>query len=426
MVIFSSNVVFADPTSKTQPNTQSDSFDDPTEPSNLLPLIDQRKTQRDSLLGVSPLGRVRDETEDLKKSLYDATGIKLGVLLSHVFQKVTDSLPGEDEAGTATVMHTIGSWDILNKGKPTLGQLVAHVEGRWDYGEPGPEELGTNSLGSAIGTADTFSKYTPAFILRNFYWRHGSPEAGWVYRAGKITPDALLSSSAHLDPYSNFLPSGSTGPFAIALPDSGFGVAGAWYFNDRVALGGLVSDANADRMDDFDENDLSEGDFFKAIELHVKVAPRTPKAGFSKITLWQTDGTKNNEPLNGQAGPSGWGYYIKHEQELTVDGRLIGILRYGKCFDDSAVYDQQGSAHLLLYEPRILTGLKHDLVGTSFNWARTAIPDKQSEYHFEVFYSFPIVPSVDTTLSYQWVMDPALTRDIDQASVFSLRLTTAF
>ena len=418
-------VVFANPDDEAQASTYSDSFDDPTDPSYLLPLIDERKAQRDSLFGVSPLGKVRDETEILKQELYDATGIKLGILLGHVFQKVTDSLPGQDEAGTATVLHMLGSWDLINKGKPTLGQLVFHVEGRWDYGTTGPEELGTNSLGSAIGTADTFAKYSPAFLLRDLYWRQGSPEAGWVYRAGKITPDSLLASSAHLDPYSNFLPSGGTGAFAIALPDSGLGAAGAWYFSDRIALAGLISDANADRFD-YDARDISEGDFFKAVELHFKVAPRTPNAGFSKITLWQTDGTKNNEPANAQAGPSGWGYFIKHEQELTADGRLIGILRYGKCFDDSAVYEQQGAAHLLLYEPRVLTRLKNDLVGAAFNWAKTAIPEKRSEYHLEVFYRFPIVPSVDTTLSYQYVINPALTRDIDHASVFSLRFSTVF
>jgi hypothetical protein len=259
--------------------------------------------------------------------------------------------------------------------------------------------------------------------MRNLYWRQGTPETGWVYRIGKITPDALLGSSPHLDSQTTFLPSGGTGPFAIALPDSGLGAIAAWYPNDRIALAGLVSDANADR---FDEGDIGDGDLFSAAELHVRVAPRTDKAPYSKLTLWHTDGTKDGSAINAMAGPSGWGYFLMHQQELTADGRAIGILRYGKSFNNSAVYDETAAAHFLLYEPRLLTSLKNDVVGVAFNWARAPVDGSRSEYNFEVFYRFPIFPDIDTTLSYQSVIDPALTREVDHASVFSLRLRAVF
>lgn len=403
--------------------TRESSLDNPNEPSNLLPRIEERGTQKDSLFAVSPLGRLRDGTAQAKQDLYDATSLKLGFAITHLFQWISEALPGEDTSGTATTTDLVGAWHLINKGEPTLGQVVAHVQGRWDYGTTGPEELGTVSLGSAIGTADTFAAYTPTFILRNLYWRHGSPEAGWTYRLGKITPDAHLSSSAHLASETTFLPSGGTAPFAIALPDSGLGAVGIWHLSDRAALAGLVSDANADR---FDFGDLDEGDLFKAIEFHLKIAPKTPKAGYSKITFWHTDGTSDGQPANGQLGPDGWGFFLKHEQELTEDGRAIVILRYGKSFDDSAVFERQVGAHFLLYEPRVLSGLKNDLIGVGFNWAQTPISGTRDEHNVEVFYRFPIFPNVDMTLSYQSVFDPALDPDNDQASVFSLRLRTVF
>jgi hypothetical protein len=317
------------------------------------------------------------------------------------------------------------SWHLLNKGTPTMGELVVHGQGRWDYGTRGPEELGTFSMGTVIGTADTFSSYTPTFILRNVFWRQGSPDAGWAYRVGKITPDSLLSTSAHLDSQTTFLPSGGTGPFAIALPDSGFGALGIWYLNDQVALMGLVSDANANRFD-YDLDSLGDGDFFKAIELHFRVAPQTPKAGYSKITIWHTDGTSDGESANGQLGPDGWGFFLKHEQELTADGRLIGILRYGKSFDDSAAYEQQAGAHLLLYDPSGLGRLKNDLFGVAYNWAQVTEGGTRSESNVEVFYRVPIVPLVDMTLSYQSVFNPVLDPENDHVSVFSIRFRTTF
>ena len=403
---------------------QINSLDDPDEPSNLLPRIQQRGTQKDSLFPVSPLRGLHDITDKAKQDLYEATGLKLGATIVHLFQGLSDALPDQDKAGMNTNFDLVGGWDLIDKGEPTQGQAVFHVQGRWDYGTTAPEDLGTVSLGSLLGTANTFSAYTPTFILRNLYWRQGSPQAGWAYRIGKITPDALLSTSAHISAYTTFLPT-ANGPFSIALPDSGLGAVGAWYISDRATLVGLVSDANADR---FDFGDIEEGDLFAAVELHLKVAPRTAKAGFSKLTLWHTDGTKDGEPANGQLGPSGWGFFVKHEQELTADGRAIGILRYGKSFDDSAFYYQQASANFLLYDPLgplSSSQLQNDLIAVAFNWV-DATSGVRDEYNIEVFYRFPIFPLVDTTLSYQYVIDPASDLGIDHASVFSLRLRTTF
>jgi hypothetical protein len=82
--------------------------------------------------------------------------------------------------------------------------------------------------------------------------------------------------------------------------------------------------------------------------------------------------------------------------------------------------------HFLLNEPRIFSRFKSDAIGTAFNWAKLPVPGTRDEYHFEVFYRFPLFPKVDTSFSYQSVFNPALTRDIDHASVFSLRLRTVF
>jgi porin len=146
---------------------------------------------------------------------------------------------------------------------------------------------------------------------------------------------------------------------------------------------------------------------------------------YSKLTLWHTDGTKDDLPANGSNGPSGKGFFVKHEQELTADGRAIGILRYGKSFDDTAFYKQQASANFLLNDPPGPSRIRNDLLGVTFNWT-DATNGVRDEYNLEVFYRFPIFPLVDTTLSYQYVVAPALDLGIDHASVFSLRLRTSF
>jgi hypothetical protein len=397
--------------------------DSPEDPENLLPAIQERRTQKKSLFPVSPLRRFHEAGDRAKERLYEAAHLQLGVNFTHLFQWLSEAPLGGDTWGTATTMDFVGSWELLDRGGPKQGQFFFLAQGRWEYGTTGPERLGTEGVGSLVGTANTFSEYVPAFIVRNFYWQHGSEDSGWAYRIGKISPDATLSTSAHIASALTFLPTAGTGPFANALADSGLGIAAAWHINDRVKLLGVFSDANGNR---FNLGDIGAGDFYKALELGVKIAPKTSKAGYSKVTFWHTDGTKDGEASNGNLGPEGWGVFIKHEQELTADGRAVGVLRYGWSSNDSAVYRELFGAHFLLYDPTSNGRLQNDLLGVAFNWAQVAVEGVPGEYNAEIFYRFPLFPQVDMTLTYNSIIKPALDPDNDHASVFSLRLRTTF
>jgi hypothetical protein len=394
----------------------------PEDPDVLLTQIEQRRSEKDSVFPVAPLQSLHDAADRWAVGIEDATNLQLGAAFNHLFMWLSESPLGDDEWGTASEFDLLGTWKLANVGELNQGQLYFQVQGRWDYGTTGPEVLGTESLGSLIGTANTFSAYVPTFLLRNLYWQQGSATAGWVFRVGKITPDATLSTSAHIASPTTFLPTAGTGPFSNALTDSGLGVAATWFVNDRFKILGVISDANADR---FNFGDITEGDFYSAVEFAYKIAPRTPKAGYSKLTLWHTDPTKDGQAVNGHLGPGGYGFFLKHEQELTSDGRAIGIIRYGKSFNASAFYEEQFGAHFLLYNPT-KSGLQNDLIGVAVNWAQANVPEARLESNLEIFYRFPIIPKWDMTFSYQSLFNLALDPDNDHASAFGLRLRTTF
>ena len=298
--------------------------DSPEDLSTRLHEDERRNSQRESLLPVSPLGWLHGLTNEGKQKLYDATNLKLGLAYTQVFQGITDAPPGGDDFGTVADLDFFGTWEVLNQGKPTQGKFYFQFEGRWNYGTTDPSVLG-GSVGSIIGTANGFGEYVPTFLpLRNIYWEHGSKEAGWVYRVGKITPDAIFGTSKHISPNTAFLSNAATGPFSMGLPDSGLGIAGAYHFSDDVKILAAVSDANADRQN---WGDLGEGDLFAAAEIGARLFPLTENAGFSKLAFWYSDGTSDGLPINASTGVSGWGFFAKHEQELTSDGKTIGILR---------------------------------------------------------------------------------------------------
>jgi porin len=395
--------------------------DSEEDPAVLLRDIRIRNSQNEALFPVSILEPVRDSLTKIRDNIYDATNIKLGLSFHHVFQGASNVLPGAEKSATATDFDFVGTWELFNQGQPTQGQLYFGVEGRWDYNTIGPQNIGFASLGAAGGTANSFSAYDPTFIMRNLYFKQGGAEAGWVYRFGKITPDSMLLTNRNITPNTTFLSNAGTGMFVASFPDSGFGAAGAVYFGDRVYLGGLVSDANADR---YNWGDIGAGDLYTAVELGVKIAPRSPKASYSKFLLWHSDGTKDGTPINANTGSSGWGYSIVIEQELAEDGRPVIIGRYGQSFDNAAIYDQQAAVHFLLYEP--FGKFKNDVIGASLNWIQSSASNTRDEYNIEAFYRFPLFPQVDVTLSYQYVIDPAFSPGIDNSSVVSLRLTTSF
>ncbi len=390
---------------------------DPEDPGTMLNEIQERNTQRESLLPVSPLKWLHDGTGRASDGIYEATHIRLGLTFNHLFQWVSDVLPDTDDYGTDTDMDFVAAWDLINREKPTLGQLYFHLEGRYDYGTTGPQTIGFSNVAAAGGTANAFSKYDPTFLIRNLYWQQGGPKTKWAYRIGKITTDSILATSQHISPVTTFLPNAGTGLFVSGYCDSGLGLVGVWHYNEQFKILGLVADSNGDR---YDFGDISAGDFYTAVELGFKIAPRTEKAGFSKLTVWHTDGTEDGTPINANTGLDGWGMTVKLEQELTDDGRAVGVLRWGTSWDGAAIYDNQAGAHLLFYDPLGTIGLKNDVIGLAANWVDSTYEETRDEYNLEVFYRFPLFPDLDTRLSYQYVIDPAFTREFDSASVFSL------
>jgi len=393
------------------------------DPAVMLHDIQQRRAQRDSLFKSSWMKPEHEETKQWHETLYEKTHIQAGFAVHHLFQWLSESFPGTDDWGTATDADLTASWELTKRGEPYQGNLYFHLESRWNWNTTGPMSLGPGSLGMLASTANTYEKYVPVTIIRNFYYQIGSPKSKFALRFGKVTIDSILGTNSHSTPNTSFLTFASTGGFAIALPDSALGAVGVWHFNDRLKLLASIHDANGNRLD---WGDISEGDFFTALDLGYKFAPDAKRAGYSKLTVWHTDGTSDGAPINGSNGPAGWGFYALHEQQLSKDGDTVGIFKYGKSYDDSAFYKEQISATVVFYEPDLFGSLTNDATGFSLNWIDPVTANSRPESNVEIFYRFPLYPTVDLSINYMGIINPALDPDNDFASAFSLRFVTVF
>jgi hypothetical protein len=202
---------------------------------------------------------------------------------------------------------------------------------------------------------------------------------------------------------------------------------GGFFLNDWANIAGVVTDANADRTN---FGDLGEGDLFTAVELQVKILPLTKKAGYSKLTFWHNDGTDDGQAINGSTGAEGWGWFLKGEQELSCDGRMIGLLRYGKSYNSSAIFDELAAAHFVVYDPfnsgrYKRRGFNADLAGLVYSWVQPSGADRD-ESNFEAFYRFALFPEMQATVSYQAIVNPALDPTNDYGSAISFRLRSTW
>lgn len=152
-------------------------------------------------------------------------------------------------------------------------------------------------------------------------------------------------------------------------------------------------------------------------------AVNTEKAGYSRFTLWQID---ENGGSNGALSPKGWGYQILLEQELSSDGNLVGIAKYGRSMKSSALYERTAVLALVKYEPDWFTGINNDSVGASYSVMKAAIAGTQTEKNLELWYKFPLTLDLQTSVHYQGIFDASLRPDKDYASAWSIRFTTAF
>jgi len=405
------------------PVTPSSFTDYRNDPENILAEREQRNREKKGLIEADPLGGFREWFNKLSDDIYDRSDLRLGMAVHHVFQWVGPAISDTENWATATDFDVIGDWKLFNKGQSNEAKMFFNLEGRWDYRTIGPQTLGFVSAGTSGGTANSFVGYYPLFLMRQIYLQQGSTESKWGYRAGKVTVDGLLTSSRHINPNSTFLPNAGTGMFVNAPADSGLGIIGRHTFNESWSGLALVSDANANRQN---FGDITEGDFYTAAELHWKRPKGAARDAGAKLTVWHTDGTADGLPANGGTGNSGYGYSVLFETDLAENGRPAIVARYGRSYNGAAIYDAQAGLHFLLYQPAGPLRFGTDVFGAALNWVDSATPGAREEYNLELFYRFPVIPKLDMTVSYQYIKNPAVTREFDQTNAFSIRLTSTF
>lgn len=415
----------------------------PEEISNSLKLR-HSVVEEKSLLPFAPLQPVKDAWTSFNDVLVKKFNLDLGIDYTTLYQNMSTSLPGTDSDGFGGDIDVTGKWTLLQSGKKWEGSVAFWAEGRHHiHTDLSPGDLFPN-VGSVMGPTDTFDS-NQHFTMREIYWQQGSKDAHFMYRLGRFAPDALVGTISQFDSASlDFMPFGLVTRGSARFPDPGWAAAVGYYPQGDNKLSphfvAMISDQNGNR-ETF--GDIGAGEYFTGVEFGLRPFPMTDHAPHWRFSAWHADAQEAN------GNPEGYGILAKIEQELTSDGRIIGVLNWGRSWNNGAVWDQSATVRLVINEPTFgpLEGvffkgpasLVGDRFGIGFGWVDPSFAGARGEYSIDTYYRFPLTPNLDMTLAAQYMMDPALIplvnaaapatsteNDLDDVFVFSVRFRVAF
>ncbi len=391
-------------------------------------------TTKKSLIPFAPLQPLQDGWNYVDDWIKAEIGLDLGVSVTTAFSQMTESLPGTDDHAFGYDVGLYGQWPLLAKGTEWEGFLSFLVQGRDSlFTDVAPGSLFVNA-GSLAGPVDSFDD-DQGFVLREYWWQQGSKDAGLMYRIGKIAPDTIVGTVSQFDSANlDFMALGQVVKLASRFPDAGFGGAVGFYpqgnSKHQPHLQLYISDQNGNRRN---KGDLGEGEFFKGAEIGFRPFPQTDKAPHWRFSVWHAD------EQDKQGTSEGYGFLTKIEQELSPDGRFIGVLNYGHSWD-AAFARNHLIGRLVIEDPfqfiNPSVDLAGDRLGIGASWVDPAVSEGRDEYNLEVYYRFPLFPNLDVTFDAQYMIDPALipivedvspeTKTFDDVFAFTVRFRTTF
>jgi porin len=355
-----------------------------------------------------------------KDNLAENYGFRFGASFSHLYQRASDTLPGdreEDASGYELNIH--GTWTLLGRqtNSPTIaGFEVLRID---KLGTDIPPASLFTQTGSLYPTAAAFGEVETSI---SELWLQQIFEKRFGFRVGKLFPitayDYFPLKNFRLD----FVDANSVANLAVPLPDRGLGGFVMYRPQPKVYLRLGVHDANADVEKAGFNSLFDEGELFKIFEVgfdpgFMEAQPGGPPPGDVHVSFWHQD-ERDDDNVD-----DGWGFIVSGSQRL---GRFLPFLRYG--------YSDSGSGGPAVLEHMVnggvamdgIFGQNNDRVGVGFTWAEPAAGGLDDQWAIDGFYRIQVTPEFTVGPTVQVVFDPPRNPDDDVLFVGGIRSRIAF
>jgi porin len=197
---------------------------------------------------------------------------------------------------------------------------------------------------------------------------------------------------------------------SLSLPDASWGIgAGSWLGeNEQWYVSGTINDANGTIRSGLDW--FTGGpEFFKNVE--VGWAPSRERRLYTKasMTLWHVD-KREDAGLPASQG-------VVFSANKTWDDTWMGFVKAGISDGKATLYDE-----LLMVGFGRVFHRTTDRIGMAAAYANPPDSSLSAEKTLELFYKFQLANSLQLTVSYQYIKDPAFNPEESSIDLIGLRL----
>ena len=350
---------------------------------------------------------------DWKRRVNEERGVAFGTSLYLLYQKASDSLPGQEDDALGHIFRYQGKWTVFQRDNGNNGQLAWRLESRSQVG-------GFQAPGS-LGGATGIRALAPGFAY-NEKFELDVPVLSWIQhfangRAGYAV--GRLAFDVYLDAFPlQTLSKGSLNRSSIynpTLPTTGLGALGGvvkGFVTDNIWLGAQFYDANATNGE-FDLATVDDGEWIKAVE--IGFTPSFSQRGTNRVqfTYWEKDArTKAGTPKG-----SGWALSAASK----LNDYLFPFFRYGHSDGGGGV-----AAKDALSAGVQVTQDFDEIWTIAIGWAnpssKTFGPGLDDETLIETSFQFQMSRNFSMTPNLQLVINPAGNPSESTIWIFGLRV----
>jgi porin len=356
-----------------------------------------------------------------KDRLSEDYRLSFGSDYSSVGLTSNDNLEGSSDEVFGGLLRFFGSWNLFESTNGTRGSLVWRLGQHRSYSNTSPSEFGIDSLGY-VGVMDPLHDDLGG-KLNNLYWTQ-SWSNGAMLMFGYHDIADFADTYALTDPLKQFTNLAFlTGAGTMPVPSSGsLGAVGAFWLSDFIYLQGGLTDTNGDPTDPLEGFDtfFDDNEYFTHVELGWSTDRSRIYLDNIHLTLWTVDERDSLQTDDGWGAAFSFSYFIQD--------RYLPFLKAAYADDGTSLLGKSVSAGIG-YQPSHSGADIGDLIGVGFNWgdpnSSTVGPGLKDQYTFEVFYRWQALRILALTFDVQYLKDPALNPDEDEAWVFGLRARLA-
>ncbi len=291
----------------------------------------------------------------------------------------------------------------LNQNREYSGALNFRVENRHNYTDTSLHDFG-GEVGSAIPTVYAFNDMKWGVI--QLYWEQSLTE-DFKFIVGRLQPIAYIDSYAFVSPFTSFLNQSFSWAPTMAIPASGFGVAGGTMLDENIYLTASLSDANADNTKAGFDTFFQDREYFKHVEFGFIKSLKERTKNNIHMTLWHSD---EREKANKS---SAWGVGVSGSWEFEKN--LVPFIRASYSDGDIIALSHMISTGIgYQFDPKSQLAL-------GVSWGKPNSGNRE-QISSEIFYRMNISKNLQVTPDIQYIKNPSDNLNTDSIFLAGLRL----